>query len=69
MVIRLNIKCEVSRQPFWHKRICFQTKKGSANVYFIEYCDVIEIAINNMDLAKVVIIYKSIEANLTIIHI
>jgi hypothetical protein len=69
MVIRLNVKCEVSQQPFWHKRVCFQTKKGSPNVFFIECCDVIEIAINNMDLVKVVIIYKSIDANLAIIHI
>jgi len=60
IVIRLKVKCEVSWQPFWHKGICFQTKKGNPNVFFIECCEVVEMAINHVDLMKVVIIYKNI---------
>jgi len=57
---KVKVKCEASWRPFWHKRICFQTKKGSHDVLFTKCCDVIEVAIKHMDLVKVVIICKNI---------
>jgi hypothetical protein len=63
----LNVKFHDNH--FGIKEFVSKPKKGSPNVFFIECCNVIEIAINNMDLMKVVIIYKSIQANLARIHI